>query len=333
MASHSRRSRGPRRGPRTVTNRRLPARSSTARDDKRDEDLIRLNKFLADQGIASRRACDELIVAGKVMVDGEPVTELGTRINPATQQVDVGGLTLRPEGLERRYYLLNKPTGVVCTNERREMRPRAVDLITDPNKGRIYTVGRLDEDSTGLILCTNDGDFAQRISHPRHGVAKTYAVRVFGKITDEAVQKVRHGVHLSEGRTAGARVVVLRRTAAGSNLEVTLREGKNREVRRTFARVGHKVLTLKRVRIGPLNDRGLKIGRWRPLSREEVEALLKGSSEIGSNQPFHPSQDMPMESYGSDSGGDSGGYESRPPERAPRPSGSPRRSSRRRRRS
>jgi 23S rRNA pseudouridine2605 synthase len=250
---------------------------------------VRLNKFLADNGVASRRACDELIIAGKVMVDGEPVIELGSRIRPSEQTVEIDGVALRPEGSERNYYLLNKPTGVVCTSEMRELRPKAIDLITDPNRGRIYTVGRLDEDSTGLILLTNDGEFAQRIAHPRHGVTKTYSVRVQGKISEEAVQKVRHGVHLSEGRTAGARVVVMRRTMTASILEVTLREGKNREVRRTFARVGHKVVSLKRIRIGPLTDRGIKTGKWRSLSRAEVEALLEDGSGRPTTEPVHPS--------------------------------------------
>ncbi|MFT5200257.1 MAG: 23S rRNA pseudouridine2605 synthase [Planctomycetota bacterium] len=250
---------------------------------------VRLNKFLADNGVASRRACDELIIAGKVMVDGEPVIELGSRIRPSEQTVEIDGVALRPEGSERNYYLLNKPTGVVCTSEMRELRPKAIDLITDPNRGRIYTVGRLDEDSTGLILLTNDGEFAQRIAHPRHGVTKTYSVRVQGKISEEAVQKVRHGVHLSEGRTAGARVVVMRRTMTASILEVTLREGKNREVRRTFARVGHKVVSLKRIRIGPLTDRGIKTGKWRSLSRAEVEALLVDGSGRPTTEPVHPS--------------------------------------------
>ncbi len=295
MAQRRRRSRGKKRAPLSVTNKRLPARSSTARDAKKDLNSVRLNKFLADNGVASRRACDELIAAGKVMVDGEPVIELGSRVRPQEQTVEVDGVTLRPEGHERNYYLLNKPSGVVCTNEVREMRPKAVDMITDPNKGRIYTVGRLDEDSTGLILLTNDGEFAQRIAHPRHGVTKTYSVRVQGKISDEAVQKVRHGVHLSEGRTAGARVVVMRRTMANSILEVTLREGKNREVRRTFARVGHKVVSLKRIRIGPLTDRGIKTGKWRALSRAEVEGLLEDGAGRPTTGPVHPSFEIDRE--------------------------------------
>ncbi len=265
---------------RKVSGRRLPARTSSAREAKRDEPLVRLNKFLADCGVASRRACDELIAAGKVTLDGMPVTALGTKVDPDTQVVEVDGRILGRERSARRYYVLNKPSGVVCTSEKRETRPRAIDLITDRNKGRIYTVGRLDEDSTGLILLTSDGEFAQRIAHPRYGVPKTYRVRVQGRITDEALRKVREGIHLAEGKTAGARILVKRRTVKSSTLSVTLQEGKNREVRRVFARVGYKVVALERTQIGPLTTRGLKAGKWRALSREEVEGLLHITDEL-----------------------------------------------------
>lgn len=258
-----------------------PAHTSSARIEKLDQGTVRLNKYLADHGVASRRACDELIAKGKVMVDDVPVTALGTKIDPTTQRVEVDGVVLKPEGGQRRYYLLNKPAGVVCTNEQREMRPRAIDLITDRNKGRIYTVGRLDEDSKGLILLTNDGEFAQRVAHPRHGVIKTYRVRVQGNIPDEAVQKVRHGVHLAEGRTGGARILVKRRSPKSSTLLVSIHEGKNREVRRIFARVGYKVVDLVRTDIGSITDRGLKIGHWRPVTRAEVEDLLAMTTSDG----------------------------------------------------
>ncbi|MBK7644562.1 MAG: rRNA pseudouridine synthase [Planctomycetes bacterium] len=238
--------------------------------------LVRLNKFLASQGVASRRKCDELIAEGRVFVDGKVVRELGQRVDPESQEVEVDGQVFKARGTRRRYYLLNKPKGVVCTNEEREMRPRAVDLITDPRKGRIFTVGRLDEESEGLILITNDGDFAQRVMHPRYGVEKTYEVDVVGRIEEDALAKVREGVHLAEGRTAGARVVVKDRRNDLSRLTVSIREGMNREIRRAFARIGHKVLHLRRVRIGPINARGLKPGRWRELAREEVRALLEG---------------------------------------------------------
>ena len=280
-ARGSRRSRGGKAPLKKVGGKRRPARTSSAREDKRDEGqgLVRLNKFLADNGVASRRASDELIQSGKVLVDDQIVTELGTKIDPTTQMVDVNGVRLRTDPRERRYYLLHKPPGVVCTNEMRETRPRAIDLITDPGKGRIFSVGRLDEESKGLIIMTSDGEFAERIAHPRYGVEKCYLVKTPGKITDEAVQKIREGVHLAEGRTAGARVLVKRRTANGSTLEVSIQEGKNREVRRVFARMGYKVLALTRISIGPIGIRGLKEGRWRALSREEVEGLLEASDE------------------------------------------------------
>jgi len=241
--------------------------------------LVRLNKLLADHGVASRRAADQLIVAGKVSVDGEPATELGLRVDPEKQRVEIDGFVLKPRGARRRYYLLNKPAGVVCTNEPRESRPRAVDLVTDPQKGRIYTVGRLDESSQGLILLTNDGLFANRIMHPRYGVQKTYMVKVKGEIDDKALQRVREGVHLSEGRTAGARILVEKRGREHSILTVTIREGMNREIRRSFAQVGFKVVDLRRTRIGPLTDRGLKTGKWRELERREVDALVSGETE------------------------------------------------------
>lgn len=269
--------------PKRTGGSRPPARSSSARKAEADS-KVRLNKYLADHGVASRRACDELIKAGKVSVDGEPEIRVGTKIDTSSQTVEVDGRILRPDGLARRYYLLNKPSGVVCTNARNETRPRAVDLITDPAKGRIYTVGRLDEDSKGLILLTTDGEFAQRVSHPRFGVSKTYVVKVQGRIDDAALQRVREGVHLSEGRTSGARVVVLKRMHTYSTLAVTLREGMNREIRRAFARVGAKVVDLKRTRIGMLTDRGLRVGRWRALSREEVEALLNDADEVRASE-------------------------------------------------
>ncbi len=237
---------------------------------------MRLNKYLADHGVASRRRCDELIADGKVTVDGQIVRELGLKVDPARQVVETDGYVLKANDTRRRYYLLNKPSGVVCTNEGRETRPRAIDLITDPFKGRIYTVGRLDSDSKGLIVLTNDGEFAQQIMHPRYGIQKTYLVKVAGEIDDGTLTQIRDGVYLSEGRTAGARILVHDRGRDSSLLSITIREGMNREIRRVFARFGFKVTELKRVQIGPLTDRGLKPGRWRDLMPGEVAALLAG---------------------------------------------------------
>ncbi|MBI5435339.1 MAG: rRNA pseudouridine synthase [Planctomycetes bacterium] len=237
------------------------------------EVLVRLNKYLADRGIASRRKCDELIEKGHVMLDGVVVTQLGTKVDPTTQTVEVEGEVLKPEGVNKRYYLLNKPRGVVCTNEERELRPRAIDLITDPKKGRIYTVGRLDEESQGLILLTNDGEFSNFISHPRHGVPKTYWAKIRGRVDDEVIAELKKGVFLSEGRTHADEIHIEKRATESTALSVTLREGKNREVRRMFAKVGFKVMQLRRVRIGNLTDRFLREGDWRPLTRAEVEDL------------------------------------------------------------
>jgi 23S rRNA pseudouridine2605 synthase len=248
-------------------------------DDEPGSRLVRLNKYLASHGVASRRGCDVLITEGGVMVDDEIVTDLGVKIDPTVQRIEVDGVVLKADGVRLRYYLLNKPSGVVCTNSERELRPRAVDLITDRDKGRLFTVGRLDEETTGLIILTNDGDFANRVMHPRYGVNKTYQVKVQGFVDDEAVQRIRDGVYLSEGITAGARVIVVRRAVSHTKLLVTIQEGKNREVRRVFARFGYKVSDLKRIKIGPLTDRGIKPGSWRPLKRSEIEALLSGPSE------------------------------------------------------
>jgi len=250
-------------------------RKTVKRTVRSVEGGVRLNKLLADHGLASRRAADELIAEGHVTVDGVRVEELGLKVDPATQVIEVDGAPLAPQKSQRKqYYLLNKPAGVVCTNERRETRPRAVDLITDRAKGRIYTVGRLDEESKGLIILTNDGEFANRVMHPRYGVTKTYAVKLRGRISDEDVQKVRDGVRLKEGRTGPVRVLIKKRSREYSRLEVTLQEGKNREIRRIFLAVGFKVVELRRTHIGTVSDRKLKFGFWRYLESEEVQQLV-----------------------------------------------------------
>jgi 23S rRNA pseudouridine2605 synthase len=256
--------------------RRSPRRTVESR-----EGGVRLNKLLAEHGLASRRAADEMISDGHVTVDGVRVEELGLKVDPTQQVIEVDGAPLDPvERQGKRYYLLNKPAGVVCTNERRETRPRAVDMITDRAKGRIYTVGRLDEESKGLIILTNDGDFANRVMHPRYGVTKTYAVKLRGRIDDADVQRVRDGVRLKEGRTGPVRVLIKKRSREYSRLEVTLQEGKNREIRRIFLSVGFKVVELRRTHIGTVHDRKLKFGFWRYLERQEVEELLDLSAGV-----------------------------------------------------
>jgi len=283
---------------------RKASRTGTVTAGQRDAGTntgVRLNKFLADRGVASRRKCDELIAAGKVLIDDEPVDRLGTRIDPERQRVEVEGWVLEPD-VEHRYYLLHKPKGVICTNEERELRPRAIDLITDPKKGRIYTVGRLDEESEGLVILTNDGAFAQRVAHPRHGVPKTYRVQVRGPAEREKLDRVRRGVHLSEGRTGRVRVHVQRSTPTKTTLNVTLFEGKNREVRRIFARVGYVVTSLVRTRIGHLGDRKLKRGGWRTLTGREVRELLelteRPDDEVLAETPPRPTSDRRGRGHG-----------------------------------
>ena len=241
--------------------------------------LVRLNKYLADNGIASRRRADQLIADGQVMIDGELVTEVGTKVDPTAQRVEVDGVVLRPEGERHNYYLLNKPAGVVCTNDPRETRPRAIDLIGDRKKGRIFPVGRLDEDTVGLILLTNDGDFANKLAHPRYRVTKTYRVQVDGWITDDELEELRAGVRLAGSRANFEDVRLQKRGDSSSSVTVVLREGKNREIRRVFAKLGLKVRKLRRTAIGPLQERGLKVGHWRPLLREEIDTLLEVSAQ------------------------------------------------------
>lgn len=236
---------------------------------------VRLNKFLADHGVASRRACDELISEGRVRINGRVVTDLGVKVDPASDEVYVDEEKLEAEN--KVYFLLYKPKGVICTNGISHGRPRAIDLLKPRVRERIYCVGRLDEDSEGLILVTNDGAFSQRVAHPRHEVPKTYHLKVQGNIAGLAIEKAMHGIHLAEGRTSGAKIKVLRRSETGSSLLVTLREGRNREIRRVFARLGHPVKSLIRVRIGNLTTTGLRSGAYRALRKGEIQELLSSA--------------------------------------------------------
>lgn len=250
--------------------------------------LVRLNKLLADNGVASRRRADQLIADGEVMVDGQIVTELGTKVDPTTQRIEWDGVVMKASGEQHRYYLLNKPTGVVCTNDEKELRRRAWDMITDPQKGRVYPVGRLDVDSSGLIILTNDGEFTHKVTHPSFGIEKTYEVKIPGSVDDTDLDRIRRGLHLAEGKTAGARIVVMSRNDHASRISITLTEGKNREVRRVFARYGYKVKELHRVSIGPLKDKGLGIGHWRQLGPEEVQAILDAGKKVRTTRPGRP---------------------------------------------
>jgi 23S rRNA pseudouridine2605 synthase len=231
---------------------------------------VRLNHFLAMSGVCSRRAADELIATGRVEVNGKLCTELGTRIDPQTDDVRFDGSRVQPE--RQTYVLFNKPKNVVCTNAKHEQKKRVIDFLPSV-KGRLFTVGRLDLDSEGLILLTNDGSFALEMTHPRYGVPKLYAVLLRGRVEQKDIDKARGGVWLAEGPTTGMNVKVERTGKDRTYMKVTLREGKNREIRRVFAKLGYPVIELKRIRIGELNLHGLSPGEFRFLQKHEVEAL------------------------------------------------------------
>jgi len=237
-----------------------------------DDGKMRLNRYLSSAGLCSRRTADEWIAEGKVEVNGETVKELGVRVDPAVDEVSYLGTPVRLE--KPTYVLFNKPKGVLCTNANNEPRRRVMDFLTKV-RGRLYTVGRLDADSEGLILVTNDGQFAQAMAHPRYGVPKTYAVLVRGKVQQEDLEKARGGVWLAEGRTQGAQIRIERTSKDRTYLKVTIREGRNREIRRVFARLGYPVIGLKRIRIGELTLHGLGSGKYRFLSKAEIADLMR----------------------------------------------------------
>lgn len=233
--------------------------------------LVRLQKLLADAGVASRRASEKLISEGRVLVNGQPVTQMGTKVDPERDRVEVGGRVLRPVE-ERVYVLLNKPRGYVSTVKDPEGRRTVMELIGHVGV-RLYPVGRLDMDTEGLLLLTNDGELTNALLHPRHEVPKTYVAEVDGLPTSETMSRLRRGIRLEDGPTAPAEVKVLKSTDRGATLSITIHEGRNRQVRRMLEAVGHPVTFLKRVRFGPLDLHGLKLGQHRFLSSVEVARL------------------------------------------------------------
>ena len=231
---------------------------------------VRLQKVLAAAGVASRREAERLIQAGRVEVNGRVVTALGTRVDPAADRIRVDGSALgRAEASVT--VLLHKPKGVLSTASDPQGRPTVLDLVRGVD-ARLFPVGRLDWNSEGLLLLTNDGELAQRLTHPSNHVAKTYRVKVKGLVGRETLERVRHGLFLDGRRTLPAPV---RRISSQSNtwLEVVLFEGRKNQIRRTFERLGHPVLKLRRTAIGPLTDRELRPGEWRPLTPAEIRAL------------------------------------------------------------
>jgi 23S rRNA pseudouridine2605 synthase len=244
------------------------------------EDGERLQKVLARAGLASRRACEELIAEGRVTVNGE-VADLGRRVDPTTDVIEVDG-ALVPVAPGLVHYLLHKPAGVVTTAADTHGRPTVVDLV--PAEPRVFPVGRLDADTEGLLILTNDGELTHRLTHPSFGVEKEYLASVEGDPAPAALRRLREGVDLDDGRTAPAKAT---RVAEGV-VRLTIHEGRNRQVRRMCEAVGHPVTRLVRTRIGTLADRRLKPGEWRPLSDDEVRALAASISRPGSRTAGAP---------------------------------------------
>lgn len=239
-----------------------------------EDEKIRLQKFLANNGVASRRKCEELILEGKISVNGKVVEKLGTKINPTVDKVTYCGKVIWNDE-KMIYILLNKPIGYVTTAKDQFGRDTVLDLVKV--KERVVPVGRLDMYTSGALILTNDGDFVYKITHPKHEITKTYTVTLHGIITDDAVEKLRQGVEIEDYVTRTAKVKILKKDEEKniSRLEITIHEGKNRQVRKMCEAVGSKVIALHRSQIGNIGVKDLKLGNWRYLKDYEVKNLLK----------------------------------------------------------
>ena len=235
--------------------------------------MERLQKILSHAGIASRRASEQLMLEGRVAVNGVTVRELGTKADPAHDDIRVDGRRVKVVE-HHRYLLLNKPRGYVTTRSDPQRRPTVIDLLRGVRE-YVYPVGRLDFDSEGLLLLTNDGDLAARLTHPRHGVARVYEARVLGVPDAHDLDRLGRGIVIDGRRTqsAGVKLLPHGRDAKEATLAITIHEGRNRQVRDMCDAIGHPVTHLKRVAIGPLKDAKLKVGQWRELTEDEVRRL------------------------------------------------------------
>ncbi len=232
--------------------------------------MERLQKYMAHAGIASRRKSEELIQDGKVKVNGQVIRELGVKIDPLKDKIEVEGKQLKPE--KNVYILLHKPVGYVTTLDDPQGRPIVTDLIKGV-KERIYPVGRLDLDTSGLLILTNDGEMTNRLMHPKHEIVKTYVALVKGKPTKVSLQAFASGLELEDGMTAPATVGILGNKGKNTTLKIQIHEGRNRQVRRMCQTLGHPVVKLKRVSLGFLSLDGLTVGKWRFLRRDEIKQL------------------------------------------------------------
>lgn len=240
---------------------------------------MRLQKFLSSAGIASRRKCEELILEGKVLVNENTVTELGTKVNPETDEVIYNGKKVELPEEKHVYILLNKPIGYVTTANDQFGRDTVLDLVKKVNK-RIVPVGRLDMFTSGALILTDDGDFVYKVTHPKHEITKTYTVTVRGIVEERDVQKLRDGVIIDEDYTtkpAEAKIIKIDKEKNQSRMEIKIHEGKNRQIRKMCEAIGRKVLALHRTKIGNIGVKDLKIGTWRFLNDKEVKSILNGN--------------------------------------------------------
>ena len=244
---------------------------------------------MAEAGIASRRTCEQMIRDGQVKVNGKTVIQLPVLVDPQIDRIVVSGRKLRFES--KVYFLLNKPKNVVCTNYDPQGRRRAIDLLKDVRQ-RVYPVGRLDADSKGLIILTNDGELANQLTHPSFGILKTYVAEIAGSLHGDEIKSLKEGMYFNMGRVSADHIKMLRRGPKQSLVEISLREGRNRQVRRMLARLGHPVRQLTRVRIGGLTLRGLGVGHFRPLTPQEIASLRRSvqaaqkRAEAGKTKPI-----------------------------------------------
>ena len=265
-----------------------PARSGGRRAPNEE----RLQKILSTAGVASRRLSEELIQQGRVSVNGQTVTELGTKADPSVDEIKVDGRRIKTTQ-RKRYVLLNKPRGYITTRSDPQGRPTVMELVQGV-KEYIYPVGRLDYDSEGLLLLTNDGELAARLTHPRHEVEKVYEARVKGVPDDHTLERLARGFPIEGRRTAPARIRASEPFVKGAGeqtiVEISIHEGRQRQVRKMFEAVGHPVVRLNRVRIGPISDPDMPPGHWRELTPAEIERLSRSAGLRSATRTDAPTQ-------------------------------------------
>jgi 23S rRNA pseudouridine2605 synthase len=234
--------------------------------------MERLQKYLAECGIASRRKCEQLILDGKVKVNGKTIRELGVKVDPNKDVVEYNGKVVTKVN-KNIYIMLNKPVGYITTVKDQFDRPSVIDFVNIDD--RVYPIGRLDYDTSGLLLLTNDGDLANKLMHPRHKINKVYIAQIKGVPDKMKLDMFRNGLYIDNYKTAKAEIDILKVTNGNSTVRIVIHEGRNRQIRKMCELIGHPVLKLKRVKIGNLDIGNLKTGQWRYLSKDEVEYLKK----------------------------------------------------------